>query len=263
MDWVGEKGFVVFPQEAHKLSTLGSKLFSPRSHLAACLAAIPDPPPAAWVRVACVGNGTNPLPVLEAMLENVVICLQETAVSELGWLVMNEWPLPWLPALGFAPANEIITYTKFDMAIPETAVPPDLEFRPAQPADMDILANIEAAAFDPLWRHSATGLLLAYRQSFSFDVAVRHGRVVGFQFSTRNQDNAHLVRMTIHPDAQNSGIGSALLAHAINGYRRSNLRTVSLNTQADNVPSQKLYTRFGFRQGRERLPIWVKPITKS
>ena len=47
--------------------------------------------------------------------------------------------------------------------------------------------------------------------------------------------------MTVSPERQGQGIGAALLARALEGYGQRQLRTVTLNTQADNLASQRLY----------------------
>lgn len=259
-DWVGKQGFVVLPQTEPAKQTLANRLFAAPPRLAACLAAVADPVPAAWVRVACLGNVSAPKEVLAALLEEVVSKLRGTAVSELGWLAVDSWPNQWLPTLNFYIANEIETYVKIGKDIPRIPLPGGLTIRRAHPDDMVTLAKIEADAFTPLWRHSASGLGMAYRQAFSFDVAEWNDRIVGFQFSTRNHNSAHLARMTVTPDAQQSGIGSALLTNALQTYQQHNLHYISLNTQIDNKPSQKLYTKFGFQPRGQHLPVWVRQI---
>ncbi len=262
-DWVGEKGFVVVPDKNAMPASFTSALFSPRSNLAACLAAVADPGPAAWVRAVAFKQTEGAETLLAAMLERVTNHLQETAVTELGWLVMNDWPLKWLAPCGFRQINEIATYIKYDMAVPQQPAIAELSMRTARIDDMEFLARLEEAAFEPLWRHSADSLCLAYQQAFSFDVAIWNGRLVGFQYSTRNRDNAHLVRMTVLPELHRKGIGSALLAHAIQGYKKHNLRYITLNTQIDNLPSQKLYAKYGFQPQGQRLPIWVKSLAAN
>lgn len=267
-DWVGRDGFAVVEREGHEGNQasgwreqwFGTWWQPQKSRLVGCLAAIADPAPAAWVRTVALEAEEHALELMDRMLAWATSCLRETAVSELGWLVTHPWPLAWLPALGFTQVNEIVTYVKHGLSIPPFITPAELSMRPAQPQDLDTLAAIEAAAFEPLWRYSAATLRLVYQQAFSFDVAELNGRVVGFQFSTRSQNSAHLVRMTILPQAQKSGVGSALLAHAIQGYQQYNLRYISLNTQADNYPSQKLYGKFGFQPQEQRLPVWLKFI---
>jgi N6-L-threonylcarbamoyladenine synthase/ribosomal-protein-alanine N-acetyltransferase len=87
-------------------------------------------------------------------------------------------------------------------------------------------------------------------------VALLDDRPVGYQFSTGGNGNAHLARMTVHPARQGEGIGAALLAHALTGYGRQNIRTATLNTQQDNHASRRLYERFGFRQTGQSYPVW-------
>ena len=264
-DWVGKRGFVVLPRTESAKQTLTNRLFAAPSRLAACLAAVADPAPAAWVRIACLGEVPAPKEVLAALMEEVVTGLlstavPETAVSELGWLAVEPWPNQWLPALGFNIANEIETYVKTGLEIPNVPISEQLTIRPAQLADMVALAEIEKQAFAPLWRHSASGLGMAFQQAFSFDVAEWNGRIVGFQFSTRNHNSAHLARMTVSPAAQRCGVGSTLLTHILKTCREYNLHYISLNTQIDNKTSQKLYTKFGFHPRGQRLPVWVRQI---
>jgi ribosomal protein S18 acetylase RimI-like enzyme len=119
------------------------------------------------------------------------------------------------------------------------------------------LEQIEARAFEPLWRHSVSTLRLAWQHTVSFDVAAVDGQVVGFQFSTPSETGAHLARLTVHPSFQGKGIGSHLMAYALAGYRRQGLKAATLNTQADNDASQNLYKRFGFQPNGQKFPVWV------
>lgn len=260
IDWLGSPGFVLLeaPREARQARSLTGRLFGERPSIAACLAVTPDPPPAAWVRVAAIARGlSDPPAVLASMFGWVVAHLRETAVTQVAWMPIDSWPEAWLQDLGFTQISAIETYVKECLDLPPTREVPNLHLRGVRASDYDRLAEIEAAAFDPIWRHSAEALALAQRQSFSFDVAERDGRILGFQFSTRSRSGAHLARMTVDPIAQRSGIGGALLARAINSYRAHGLRSVSLNTQIDNLPSQRLYTRFGFHPTGERFPVWA------
>jgi ribosomal-protein-alanine N-acetyltransferase len=260
-DWLGTPGFVVQP-ELQPTSRM-ARLMGLRPCLQACLAAAADPPPAAWVRVASVTDVEHPQVVLAAMLEPVVAYLRRAGVAELGWLVVDEWPAAWLPELGFVLVNHIETYQKDDMSQPDFTALPGLHIRPVAAGDMDALAHLEAAAFAPLWRHSAHGLTLAWHGALTFDVAVLRQKIVGFQLSSHSNSGAHLVRMTVAPEWQRCGIGSALLAHAIQGYRRRGLAHVSLNTQVDNLASQYLYRKFGFYATGHRLPVWLMPLSKN
>lgn len=247
-DWLGTPGFVI--------CTAGSKRDDEK--LLACLAVAADPPPAAWVRLAAVRSPAQAENLLSAMLVDVVPYLVSEGVSELGWMVVEPWPDSLLTALGFRRANWITTYVMDNFDVPAEGSS-EILMRPAQIEDMETLAQIEAEAFEPLWRHSALGLELGLRQSLTFDVAEVGGRLAGFQYSVRGHSprTAHLVRITVSPDFQGRGVGSALMIRAIEGYQASRIERVTLNTQINNFASQRLYERFGFRNLGDQLPVWV------
>lgn len=253
VDWIGTPGFVLCELE-HNDHTM---------ELAACLAVGADPPPAAWVRVAAVMGGESGLHQLREMLNVTIPWLRENQVSALGWLTESSWPSRWLRALGFAEVNRIITYS-LDLGakeLPETARP---RIRPATVVDMARLAEIEQAAFEPLWRHSRHGLLLAFRQAVSFDVAEIDDRIVGFQYSVAGADDesVHLVRLTVSPEVQGQGVGSDLMRAAFLGYKRIGAARVTLNTQADNHASHHLYERFGFKREGGGAAVWAMTLDR-
>jgi ribosomal protein S18 acetylase RimI-like enzyme len=132
--------------------------------------------------------------------------------------------------------------------------------RPARQDDLARLIPIEQAAFAPRWRCSAETLALAWGKAATFTVAERQGEILGFQVSLASDQRAHLVRLTVHPAAQQSGVGARLLTDALARYAALNLKSVSLNTQSDNLPSQRLYAALNFRRVGSPLPVWERPV---
>lgn len=251
VDWLGTPGFVLCEQEWAE----GDE------EIVACLAVGADPPPAAWVRVAAVKRDLYAERWLHEMLGQTLPWLRDHGVSILGWLAEEEWPERWLAGLGFRRVNWIITYS-LNLTPVKATIPGPVAIRPATPADAPRLAEIEREAFDPLWRHSRQGVLAAFQEAMSFDVAELEGRVVGFQYSVdgHDGDSAHLVRLTVAPEAQGQGIGSSLLWAAMQAYGEKGLRRVTLNTQADNHASHRLYKRFGFQELANRVAVWAMPV---
>lgn len=250
-DWLGTHGFVLAETTAGHVLGEGQ--------LQGCLAVGADPPPAAWVRVAALREDHKAVELLSSMVQNVRPYLAGEGVSELGWLPRTGWPADWLREMAFEQTDEVVTFVKGDLDVPPTVHSnQDVRLRPVQRGDFERLAAIEAAAFDPLWRHSAKGLRLGSRQATSFDVALFDGEIVGFQYSAASdQQNAgHLVRLTVAPEAQRAGIGSTLLLAALDSYRRNGLQEASLNTQLSNSPSRRLYEKFGFEMAGYRWPVW-------
>ena len=258
-DWLGSPGFVVVDKIESEVAegSLTNRLFGSKRDLRACLAVAADPPPAAWVRVAAVADAKHGRQILAAMLRAVVEALEQASVSQLCWLLIESWPEEWLRDLGFKKVNFVETYVKQNGPIPDVKDVPGLLIRPVQDVDLQRLERIEADAFAPLWRQSASSLALARQHALSFDVAVLEGTLVGYQLSTPIESGVHLARMTVAPFAQGSGVGTRLLAHACAEYERRGLKYISLNTQADNTASQRLYRRFGFRPNGQRFPVWI------
>ncbi len=250
-DWLGKPGFWICEQIED-----GSP-----GDIIACLAAAADPPPAAWVRLAAASQEIKPDEIFAEMIRHVRVQMAADGVTELGWLPADHWPSAWLTDMGFERVNWIVTYVKFGMDKPAVGHSPAV-IRRATPDDLDEMASIEEAAFEPLWRHSRESLRLAFGQSICFDVAYLDDRIVGFHYSARGfeNDTAHLVRITVHPKAQRRGVGSSLMAAAMESYIRKDVSRVTLNTQLDNLASHRLYEKFGFRRIGERIPLWVMEI---
>jgi ribosomal protein S18 acetylase RimI-like enzyme len=264
-EWLGRPGFAVFDTAVRAGNSHAFSRRKPQP-LSACLAVAADPPPAAWVRVAAVQSRAAYTQVRE-MFDQVLAELPPD-VTEIAWFLTAYWPPHWLERLGFAPVSEVVSMRKRDLSAPAASMPRGLQVRPLLIEDLPVLEAIEAAAFAPRWRHSADNLFRAWRQSISFDVALLDGLPVAFQYSTGGEGAAHLSRMAVQPDRQGLGIGAALLAHVLKNYRLQNIREVTLNTQADNSASHRLYERFGFRPTGSSYPVWSyyrdgNPITRS
>jgi ribosomal-protein-alanine N-acetyltransferase len=248
-DWLGSPGFVVAK--------------SPYADaLVGCLCVAPDPPPASWVRLAAVDVPGSGLAIMGEMMAAALDAAREDGVGEVALLGGDGYLDSWLPPLGFTVVNQVVTYLKaqLDQSGPAPGAHPDVTIRPVRLEDLPRLVEIEAAAFAPMWRHSLEALALGWQHSVSFQVAELAGRVVGFQYSARSDrpSAAHLVRLTVDPGAQRQGVGSAMLSAALQSYRQQAYDSVSLNTQADNVASQRLYERFGFRPAGYAMPVWQR-----
>lgn len=252
-EWIGEPGFVLAePVDG------GS--------LAGCLCVAPDPPPAAWVRLAAVrdrdGGG-----LMAEMMAAAVSAARSVGLRAIALLGHDEQLNNWLPSLGFSIVNQVITFVNDDLSSspPVSRRNGDAAVRNVRLDDLERLVAIERAAFDPIWRHSRDGLALGWQNSLSFHVAVLAGTIVGFQYSTRSErpGAAHLVRLTVDPAYQRRGVGSSLLAAALDSYRAQGYHTVSLNTQADNAASRHLYERFGFYLAGFAVPVWQRELPAS
>jgi ribosomal-protein-alanine N-acetyltransferase len=228
--------------------------------LVACLACPPDPPPAAWLRLAAVADG-RPARDFAALLDAGLSALGELGAQELAVLEPERWLRGPLQDAGFRPLVDVITYAREDNDIPDRGAP-DVQIRPAQLEDLPALVALDAAAFEPRWRHSVAMLRAAHRAVVSFDVAWLDGMPVGYQFSSTYGRFGHLARLAIHPDYQGRRIGTRLLISALTSLKQHQVVAVTLNTQTDNEASRRLYERFGFHRTGERAAVWQSSLPR-
>jgi ribosomal-protein-alanine N-acetyltransferase len=134
-----------------------------------------------------------------------------------------------------------------------------VQLRPMHPDDIEVVARLDAEAFDPLWHFGAKELwelLFTCRTQVAFSAAA----LVGYAAVATGIGDAHLTRIAVHPAWQGRGIGQQLLADAIEYARSNRARTLSLNTQISNERSQRLYLGFGFQPTRQIVPVFTQVI---
>lgn len=258
-EWLGQPGFVVAEEQITRPLT-----FPPRTEtiLNSCLAVVADPLPAAWVRVAAARSPHALADSFNPLLETLWPILRARGVTQVGWLVLEPQTPSFLPRLGFAQHNELITYVKDELNTPPLPGNDAIMVRPAQAEDITAIERLDAAAYDPLWRYSEQTLTLARPQCLTFDVALWNEQLVGYLFSMSGEERGgvHLVRLTVSPAAQGQGVARTLMNHFLTQCRLQGRTHISLNTQIDNAPSQRLYQRYGFRTVPGRVAVWDRKI---
>ncbi|MDA8109796.1 MAG: GNAT family N-acetyltransferase [Betaproteobacteria bacterium] len=106
---------------------------------------------------------------------------------------------------------------------------------------------------DAAKQRAALALILADRGIGRVYVAREGGRVVAmasllYTVSTAEGGKAAwLEDMVVLPELRGRGIGTRLAEHVIAQARAEGLARITLLTDADNAPAQRLYGRLGFR----------------
>lgn len=79
-------------------------------------------------------------------------------------------------------------------------------------------------------------------------VAVINNNIVGFIGTWNVLDESHITNVAVHPDFRKQKIGSLLLKNLINTCEKQhNTSSFDLEVRANNIPAQKLYSKFGFK----------------
>jgi ribosomal-protein-alanine N-acetyltransferase len=132
-----------------------------------------------------------------------------------------------------------------------------LTIREASFADIDCITDIDTAAFEPFWQYNHHIFEIALRQAATFTVIESEKRILGYQLSTWHIESAHLGRLAIIPEWQGHGLGRMLVEEMLRFFEARGIYRVTVNTQANNYPSQRLYKSLGFKTTGHSVPLWT------
>ncbi len=118
--------------------------------------------------------------------------------------------------------------------------------RPARIFDINEVMRIERASFQEQY---PKGLLMMFLENNpnTFLVAEYGGKVIGYVMGYLRPDlEGHIMSIAVDPEYRGNGIGSALLAEAIERLIREGARYIGLEVRVSNIGAIRLYERFGF-----------------
>jgi ribosomal-protein-alanine N-acetyltransferase len=248
LEWLGYQPFVVLREGGR---------------LAAALACPPDPDPVAWLRLFAFNSQLNGAMAWQMLWPAAAEDLATRGIPTAAAIAVQRWLDPILVENGFELVNHIVL---MELDLGEALALParsDYRIRPMLPDDLPRVVEVDAAAFEPLWRNSLDALTHALGQASYASVAEGEGGLVGYQLSTGGAFGTHLARIAVRPAAQRRGLGAALIQDLIAHIPPGRERRLTLNTQANNAASHALYARIGFRRTGERFPVFALSIPTS
>jgi ribosomal protein S18 acetylase RimI-like enzyme len=245
LDWLGRTPFMVL-QEGGRLS--------------AALACPPDPPSIAWLRLFVFASHLNGLEAWRLLWPAARRRLEAQGGGTAAAIVTQPWLEPILLEDGFEPVNHIVLLEMNSQSVSQRQTAADWLIRPMVPGDLPRVVDLDAAAFDLLWRNSLEGLASAFNQASYASVAEDDSGLIGYQLATGGAFGTHLARLAVQPAAQGRGLGAALVHDLIAHIPRDREPRLTVNTQADNMASHALYERLGFRRTGERFPVLATPV---
>lgn len=118
-------------------------------------------------------------------------------------------------------------------------------------ADLDAVAEVERLVYAFPWtRGNFADSLAAGHDAW---LAQEDGKTAGYAVMMQVLDEAHLLNITVLPELQRSGRGSALLLHLFDQARSRAITRMLLEVRPGNLGGQALYRRHGFAEiGRRR-----------
>lgn len=241
LDWLGFPPFFVAEQN---------------EQVVAALACPPDPPRAYWLRLF-VHAASLPLEQAWQELWEAVHAELESTEAEgvVAVIALQTWMVRILEASLFRIRQHIVTL-EHAAPFPIAGLPTSPQIREMVAADLEAVAELDALAFEFLWRNSVDTLQRAFGQAGMATVIEESDQIIAYQISTRNPYGWHLARLAVHPQRQRQGLGRMLVADLLRRAAEHGIVRLTVNTQHDNLASLNLYQQLGFHRSGECYPVY-------
>lgn len=229
----------------------------------AVLACPQDPPGVAWIRLFAHARQlslNDAWGTLWKVAKNEISKQGDVTVAVIA---MHQWMSDLLIRNDFKHSQDVIMLEWKGANMFERSTPERLFIRTMKPGDLPEVAELDAAAFMPLWQNPLDALEKALPQATSATVVEDAQGLVGYQISTANPFGAHLARLAVRPDAQRQGIGSSIVSDLIHRLNDKKINRLTVNTQSDNHASLALYEKMGFALTGEKFPVFRYSISPS
>lgn len=245
LEWIGQQPFLVEKYQ---------------QQIYAILLTAPEVPGATWIRLFCIKNSGMLEPTWQRLLDHAILSIKSMGVKTLAALGSSRWFTTLLSGTKFEQTNNIVSLEKKYSSMSVSNDPSQIEIRPMCGDDLPEVAQIDHAAFAPIWQNSLASLKKAYQQQGVATVAVRNQKIVGYQISTWWSFHAHLARLAVQPEQQGQHIASMLVGDLLTRLLAKEITHVTVNTQADNHSSLAVYSKFGFQQTGTVIPVYQRAL---
>jgi ribosomal protein S18 acetylase RimI-like enzyme len=241
LEWLGQDPFWIIEDDAR---------------ISAALACPPDPPPIAWIRLFAFVADMSGRAAWQLLWKEARQQLLEGGGATAVAIAVQRWLDTILTESGFNLADHIVLLENNDRLRLPARISSGLSIRTMTMEDLQSVADVDAAAFEPIWRNSFEALNHAYKQASYASVAEYQNTIAGYQLSTSSSFGTHLARLAVRPSAQRRGMGAALINDLIAHIPLGTEPRLTVNTQATNTASLSLYYGLGFRNTGERYPVY-------
>ena len=242
LDWLGKQPFYVIEDDEEKIL--------------AALACPPEPKDLYWVRLFAVSSKIRPSKAWKILFHEMIRSPILLDGSSINILVINDTLKNILIDNDFSHYQNIKVLIKNDQEKINLPALKDLEIRKMRITDISSVFNIDHKAFKGIWQMSSEALKHALIKASYSTIALYKNSIVGYQMCTASDDNCHLARLAVKPDFQRLSIGTYLLYDIFAYWSSLGYKSITVNTQSNNLASLSLYHKVGFRPTGEEFPIY-------
>jgi ribosomal protein S18 acetylase RimI-like enzyme len=240
------------------LEWLGSQPFwilGKAGKIIAALACPYEPSGMVWVRLFAASPQLRSFQTWNLLFQKILEVFADNPPTLIASLALKRDYTEILLQSGFQPYQFIVVLEKVGKP-PQFSKPSGVNLRLMQIEDLETITALDRAAFEPLWHNSQNILTHAYQQSNYATVVEKDGCIVAYQISTNTIFNAHLARIAVQPDLQQTGIASILISDLISFFYLNGISRITVNTQSNNQASLALYQKTGFRKTGEKFSVF-------
>ncbi|MGA2113015.1 MAG: GNAT family N-acetyltransferase [Anaerolineales bacterium] len=216
----------------------------------------------AWIQAFGSAPRPSPSAIWEPLWAAACSQLKSMAVDRVWAMADQPWFLSLLQGSGFAPASKVATLVADRPARPQPPPQlPGLTLRPLRPQDLPPVSQLDNRAFEIPWQMDAEALAVTLQNAPLARVAQAGPRIIGYDLCTETFQGWHLARLAVDPDYQHRGVGQALVIELLESKQREEVRTLTVNTQAENSVSLRLYRSLGFAPSGETIPVYCAALS--
>lgn len=174
-----------------------------------------------------------------------------------------------LRAVGFTPVQDLVLMSMTHWTPPEFSLAPDIAPKKAlrwgkhlSSSLRDDILRLDTRAFGASWALDSDAFADALRATSRSQVFVaRHkGVLQGFAVVGATGGTGYLQRLAVDADVQHSGVGSCLVASAVQWTSRRGCRHTVVNTEVNNHAARRLYEKIGFVALPNHLTVLQKEL---
>ena len=114
--------------------------------------------------------------------------------------------------------------------------------------DLENIKDILISDFDDFWNYNILKEELESSNSKYIIAKTNDGEIIGFAGIKIIVDTADIMNIVVKKSWRKQGVGNLLLSNLISICKISNLSSLSLEVNEDNLPAIHLYEKVGFRQ---------------
>lgn len=177
-------------------------------------------------------------------------------IQTIAAMTNRAWLVDLLPVFGFAHTDTVINLARRYQPLPDVPLA-GVHIRKPRWFEFNKVLELDNTAFQPLWQLRAGDLREVSRRAYHYRVATDGGNLIGYQLSMRYRHSLHLARLATLPAYQGQHIGKTLLYHLLQDATDAGIHEVTVNTQASNLASRRVYDQFGFENLEDDYPVFT------